>query len=92
MIYTYLACADKLIEEKQEQVKRRNDRLIQEHEKLPFWRRWLVKEELRMTIINNWLSFNAWVDRRIELQRISPDKGDTTKNTLIFLLCLIILN
>ncbi len=64
----YLACTDKVIEEKQNALKAHNDKLIAEHNKLPFWRRFLEDDNLKEQITTNWTNFNKWMDRRMKEQ------------------------
>lgn len=64
MIY-YLSCTDEVITQRQKEVKELNDRLIAEHNKLPFWRRFFEATDLSHTVTQNWYSFNIWMNNRI---------------------------
>jgi len=71
----YLACSDKLIIEKQKELKNYNQKLIDDFNKNGFWFKLKHHIDLQHTITQNWVNFSAWVDKRmVQQSKIQPDR------------------
>lgn len=69
----YLACNDKLIDEKKQEVEEANQGILDEYYKLPWWKRFGREgTNCQQLIVMNWLNFSNWMDKRIKTrQRVS---------------------
>ena len=65
----YLAICDKKINEKQKETEKLNDKIIDEYNNFPFWRKWFYTEDVRQQVIDNWESCWRWTKERIKEQR-----------------------
>ena len=63
---SYSCLLDKEIGNRQEVARKNVAKLIADHNNLPFWKRWLEEECLKIKIMYEWRSFETWRMKRIK--------------------------
>ena len=77
----YLACADKIIEQRQKKVKKLIDELIEANDKMPFWKQFFGEQHIHNEINIHWDKFNKWMAIRMMRQSrcnscLTPQAGE----------------
>lgn len=65
----YLACADKVIEKRQSTTEQRCRGMIARQSRKPWPLRLFGRDAVRQAIIDEWQSFEEWMDNRIAFMR-----------------------
>lgn len=70
----YLACADKEIIERKNAVYNKNEKIIDDYFKLPFYKKFFAKDPAG-EVFSSWHTFNEWMNKRI----VYEQQNDRTK-------------
>lgn len=65
----YFATQDKVIDQRHKEVERENNRIIEEFNNLPFYKKWFAPD-VKQQIIENWEAFGRWQNRRMNQQML----------------------